>query len=68
MIVVYDVTTRRTFTNLEAWLRMVDMSEASDGKLVYILVGNKTDLQKERQVAKEEGKLFAGNNIDTDIK
>jgi len=57
-ILVYDVTRRETFDNLESWY-----SEAKDvsPSISLILVGNKIDLVEDRVVTKEEGEEMAKN-------
>jgi Ras-related protein Rab-1A len=57
-ILVYDVTRRETFDNLESWY-----NEAKDvsPSISLILVGNKIDLVEDRVVTKEEGEEMAKN-------
>ncbi|MHA1883790.1 MAG: GTP-binding protein [Promethearchaeota archaeon] len=57
-ILVYDVTRRETFDNLEGWYK-----EAKDvtPSISLILVGNKIDLVEDRVVTKEEGEEMAKN-------
>lgn len=57
---MYDVTRRETFEHLSTWLR--DAKEYSSPELVVIVVGNKCDLESERQVSTEEGQKFAEEN------
>jgi len=59
-LLVYDVTRRETFEHLSTWLR--DAKEYSSPELVVIVVGNKCDLESERQVPTEEGQKFAEEN------
>ncbi|KAL0946439.1 hypothetical protein HGRIS_012662 [Hohenbuehelia grisea] len=63
-LLVYDVTSRRSFTNARTWL--ADVREHADPHLSCILVGNKTDLCDEpapagrpREVPTEEAELWA---------
>ena len=56
MIMMFDVTNRTTFTNIENWLKTV--STNSSENVVVILVGNKTDLT-ERTVTQEEAEAVA---------
>ena len=55
-IVVFDVTRKETFDNLETWNK--EIKEASP-TISLILVGNKIDLVDDRQVTTEEGQAFA---------
>ncbi|XP_068661427.1 ras-related protein RABA6b-like [Aristolochia californica] len=56
-LVVYDVTRRITFENLQKWIQ--ELRELADPTLVIALVGNKTDLVHMREVGEEEGKNLA---------
>ncbi|XP_015876664.2 ras-related protein RABC2a [Ziziphus jujuba] len=59
IIFVYDVTRRETFTNLlEIWAKEVDLY-STNKECIRILVGNKVDKDKEREVTREEGMAFA---------
>ncbi|KAJ3448747.1 ras and ef-hand domain-containing protein [Anaeramoeba flamelloides] len=57
IILVYDVTRRETFENLEDWINEIDMYSSSDVKIM--LIGNKIDLKEEEDITKEEGLEFA---------
>ncbi len=50
---VYDITKRTSFENLVRWLE--EMKENAYSKMTIILIGNKVDLQNEREVTFEEG-------------
>lgn len=54
-LVVFDVTSRESFDNLDGWMEEV---QKNCTKIPIILVGNKIDL-KSRKVTKEEGKKYA---------
>jgi len=56
-LLVYDITRRETFDNLQTWLDECMKFAKSD--IVVIVVGNKTDLETQRQVTTEEGAEFA---------
>jgi len=57
VILVYDVTRKETFENLEQWLKEVDMYTNRDG-VIKLLVGNKID-KANREVTRAEGIDFA---------
>ena len=60
ILVVYDITNRSSFENLNSWLIEI---EKNGNKNVYkLLIGNKSDLDSQRKVSKEEGKEFAQIN------
>jgi len=62
-LLVYDVTSRKSFTNASSWL--ADVREHADPHLTCILVGNKVDLcdvgspAKRREVPTEEAETWA---------
>lgn len=57
VVLVFDVTRRATFENIQRWLDMV--AAGLDENAMVILVGNKTDLGDSRQVSREEGEASA---------
>ena len=56
-IVVYDITQESTFLKVEQFVK--DLREKSDKNVYMILVGNKIDLEENRKISKEEGKILA---------
>ena len=56
-VIVYDITQRETFENIDNWL--FDLKGYSDPDIVIMIVGNKVDLAKQRQVMAEEGEKLA---------
>lgn len=54
---VYDITDRQSFKDIENWLSEVD--KYGNENVVKLLVGNKSDLEANRQVKTEEGKTLA---------
>lgn len=48
VIIVYDITKRSTFLNLQKWIEEVRRYTASN--VILILIGNKCDLEEEREV------------------
>ena len=75
-LVVYDITQKKTFENIEKWVN--DLKAAGDPKIIIILIGNKNDLDNKRQVSKDQGEekarsfgcafletsAYSGDNID----
>ncbi len=56
-LLVFDVTRRRTFINLDRW---IDEAFQSVGEHIpFVVVANKVDLKESRIVSEEEGKEFA---------
>ena len=56
-IYVYDITSKESFENLDMWINLTN--ENCGTNAINFLVGNKSDLEKEREVSKEEGEEFA---------
>jgi len=56
-IMVYDITRRQTFNHLEAWL--TDATNHASPNTVIFLIGNKADLEDQRDVPTEEAREFA---------
>ncbi|XP_011202441.1 PREDICTED: ras-related protein Rab-43 [Bactrocera latifrons] len=54
VIIVYDITKRSSFSNLQKWIEEVRRYTASN--VLLILIGNKCDLDEEREVDFEEAK------------
>ena len=74
--IVYDITRRDTFDSVDRWVN--DLTAASDKNITIIVIGNKSDLEDQRQVTKEEGEekatklqvaffetsAFSGENVE----
>ena len=66
VILVYDITERKTFEHIELWLKsIIDiLSDWNNSNYLIILIGNKYDLigpKDEREVEIEEGKNLCDN-------
>ena len=75
-LIVYDITRKDSFTNLEKWVN--ELKSTADPKVTIIIIGNKNDLEDKRQVLKEQGEekaksfgcafletsAFSGDNIE----
>ena len=56
-VIVYDISNRESFNNANTW---IEECKNQTAKTIYlVLVGNKSDLEDERQVTKEEGQELA---------
>ena len=60
VVLVYDITDKRSFEHIGNWLNMANKNAPEDA--VYFLVGNKTDLDDERKVSTEKAKQYANDN------
>ena len=58
--IIYDITNKRSFSNVASWLN--ECREMCYKEILICLVGNKTDLENQRNVSKEEGQKFAEDN------
>jgi Ras-related protein Rab-2A len=56
-LLVYDITNRRSFDHIATWLS--EAKAQADENIVFALVGNKADLEGDRQVSFDEGAAFA---------
>lgn len=56
ILLVYAINSRASFDKLQEWL---DELNKFTSKLPIIIVGNKSDLESEREVSRDEGENFA---------
>lgn len=61
IIVVYDITRMESFRNVEKWLEIAN-EHLSYKDVKLLLIGNKIDLDEERQVSQLEAEDFAKKN------
>ena len=59
-IMIYDVTKKYTFENLKKW--MEEAQTHGHEEMVIVIVGNKCELDKEREVPFHKGKEFASRS------
>ena len=59
-LLVYDITRKETFEHIRKWYDEVKLNGSKD--ICCILIGNKKDLEEQRQVKYEEGKRLAEEN------
>ncbi len=62
---VYDITQKPTFDNLRTWIRQ---SEESTEGFKKIIIGNKSDLEADREVSKEYLKKFCDDKNLTGLE
>jgi small GTP-binding protein len=55
--IVYDITNRNSFNSIQSWID--DCVKQSPKSILFILIGNKNDLNESREVQYEEGVEFA---------
>ena len=58
ILFIYDITRLETFERVKVWVSDIEDKEKN---LPSLLIGNKSDLEKKRQVPKEKGEELAKN-------
>ncbi|GKV28372.1 hypothetical protein SLEP1_g37440 [Rubroshorea leprosula] len=56
-LLVYDITKRQTFDNVQRWLR--ELRDHADSNIVIMMAGNKSDLNHLRAVATDDAQMLA---------
>ena len=59
-MMVYSIDSKESFTHMETWLKEVKLQSNPDIKI--FLIGNKADLEDQREVQLEEAKQFKNDN------
>ena len=57
IVVTYAVTERKSYENVNKWMNQIQ--SLAPKEVIIVLVGNKTDMEDEREVTMEEGKAMA---------
>ena len=60
IVLVYAIDNKNSFINIKNWVDIIKNNTNENPK--FLLVGNKCDLEKERQVSTEEAKQYATEN------
>ena len=60
LFLIYDITNRDSFKNLENWLSEIE--ENANKNVLKFLIGNKCDLENDREIQTKEGQDFANRN------
>ena len=56
-LLVYDITRKITFDNIDNWL--IDLKTNGDKNMIIMIIGNKSDLEGQREVSREEAQTKA---------
>ncbi|RVX13621.1 Ras-related protein Rab11C [Vitis vinifera] len=56
-LLVYDITKRQTFENVQRWLR--ELRDHADSNIVIMMAGNKSDLNHLRAVSGDDAQILA---------
>ncbi len=59
-LIVYDIARRSSFESISSWIE--DCKNSSPKSVYMVLVGNKSDLEENREVSEEEGRELAEKN------
>ena len=59
IMLVYDITNRKSFEAIDAWISQIDMHAGES--VNKILIGNKSDMEQQRVVRVEEGQDLAAH-------
>ena len=59
-LIVYDIARRDSFNSISTWIE--DCKNSSPKSVFMVLVGNKCDLEQNREVTEEEGRELAETN------
>lgn len=57
IMLVYDITNEKSFENIKNWIRNIDLHSSTG--VEKMILGNKCDLNDQRQVSKERGEELA---------
>ena len=61
VLLVYDITNKETFDEIQNYF-LREIKENCKEEIKIMLLGNKTDLEDERQITSDEGANFAADN------
>ena len=59
-MMVYSINSKESFSHIITWIKEVKLKSHPDIKI--FLIGNKSDLEEDRQVKREEGEAFSKDN------
>ena len=54
-LILYDITSQKSFNELADWLKLIN---SASGKILKLLIGSKADLASQRQISEEDAKKF----------
>ncbi|XP_037320381.1 ras-related protein Rab-37-like [Pungitius pungitius] len=57
LLLLYDITSKTSFDNIRAWL--TEIHEYAQSDVVIMLLGNKTDMNSDRAIRRDEGERLA---------
>ena len=57
VFVIYDISNKNSFDSIDSWVN--DVKATADKRLTVVIIGNKCDLEEQRQVTTQEGEQKA---------
>ncbi|KAJ5077762.1 ras-related protein rab-8b [Anaeramoeba ignava] len=60
VFIVYDITNPESFNKLDYWIKELKSQEQANA--MFMIIGNKCDLEDKRKISKEKGEKFAKEN------
>jgi len=60
-LLMFDITNQKSFDNLDLWVKAIERN-AHDA--ITYLVGNKSDLEKERVITTDQGETYATDRME----
>ena len=60
ILLVYDISDKESFDSIPIWIQ--EVKDVLNKEVVFVLIGNKIDLENQRKVSFEEGKKLAEQN------
>ena len=60
ILFIYDISDEESFNSIPKWIK--EVKEVLKEEVVFVLIGNKIDLESQRKVSFEDGKKFAEQN------
>ena len=58
--IVYDITEKNSFDHIDFWLN--ELKNEAPESIIYVLIGNKNDLNEKRVISYEQGNEYAKKN------
>ena len=60
ILLIYDISDKESFESMPKWIQ--EILDVKNSEAIFVLIGNKIDLESERKISYEEGKKFAEEN------
>eukprot|EP00826_Nyctotherus_ovalis_P035565 TRINITY_DN3063_c0_g9_i1.p1 TRINITY_DN3063_c0_g9~~TRINITY_DN3063_c0_g9_i1.p1 ORF type:complete len:128 (+),score=47.50 TRINITY_DN3063_c0_g9_i1:3-386(+) len=60
ILLVYDISSAKSFQRLDKWMENIEVDASA--RIPKYLIGNKVDLEENREVGRDEGEQFAAQH------